>query len=90
MASDGKRYSIFLKRSAEKALEALPEKQKKQVAERINALADDPRPPGLEQLAPDTYRVRSGDYRIIYEVEDSILKVLVVTIGNRKDVYRGR
>jgi mRNA interferase RelE/StbE len=56
----------------------------------IRALADDPRPPGVKKLsgAPTRYRVRSGDYRIIYRIADDVLLVLLVAIGDRKDVYR--
>jgi mRNA interferase RelE/StbE len=90
LASEPKKYSVFLKPSAEKALSKLSKKNQRLIGERISALANDPRPAGNEQLAPDTYRIRSGDFRIIYRVEDAILKVLVVTIGDRKEVYRRR
>jgi len=57
---------------------------------RIEALSVDLRPKGVEKLKhdPSTYRLRSGDYRVIYRVEDSILTVQVVRAGNRRDVYR--
>ncbi len=59
--------------------------------QRIAALADDPRPPGCEKLSGlERYRVRQGAYRIIYEIEDDRLVVLVVRVGNRREVYRTR
>ena len=83
---------VLLRPSAAKALAALTRKNQKLVAERIGALAESPRPPGVEKLKgeADLYRIRSGDFRILYTIEDAILKVLVVTIGNRKEVYRKR
>jgi mRNA interferase RelE/StbE len=59
---------------------------------RIDALASDPRPKGCKKLAEtdDSYRIRSGNYRIVYRIEDSLLVVLVIRIGNRKEVYRQR
>jgi mRNA interferase RelE/StbE len=91
LASKNKWYAIFFKPGAEKALTKLPKKDQRLVAERINALAENPRPMGAEKLEgmKELYRVRSGNYRIIYAIEDEALKVLVVSIGDRKDVYRG-
>lgn len=57
--------------------------------QRIRSLADDPRPAGCEKLSgQERYRVRQGAYRIIYEIEDARLLVLVVKIGHRRDIYR--
>jgi mRNA interferase RelE/StbE len=56
---------------------------------RIRSLADDPRPAGCEKLSgSERYRVRQGVYRIVYEIEDHRLVVLVVKVGHRRDVYR--
>lgn len=56
---------------------------------RIQALADDPRPMGAEKLSgQERYRIRQGDYRIPYEIEDQILRIMVVKIGHRRDAYR--
>ena len=56
---------------------------------KIRALADNPRPPGCEKLSgEDKYRLRQGDYRILYEIVDADVIVVVVRIGNRRDVYR--
>jgi mRNA interferase RelE/StbE len=86
-------YKLLIKRSAAKELAAIPGKKERQrLVHRIQALADDPRPPGAERLSGtrDKYRVRQGDYRILYEIEDEILVVEIVKIGHRKDVYRKR
>ena len=66
-------------------------KQMKGIGERIDALAEDPRPPGVEKVegGENLWRVRSGDYRIVYTVEDDVLLVVVVKIGHRREVYRG-
>ena len=83
-------YSIEIKRSAAKELTQLPPKDRGRIIARIQALADDPRPVGAEKLSgQDRYRVRQGDYRILYEIEDEVLRIVVVKIGHRRDVYRG-
>lgn len=82
-------YSIEIKRSAAKELTHLPPKDRGRIIARIQVLADDPRPVGAEKLSgQDRYRVRQGDYRILYEIEDQVLRIMVVKIGHRRDVYR--
>ena len=82
-------YSLEIKRSAAKELAQLPPKDRGRVVARIQALADDPRPVGAEKLSgQDRYRVRQGAYRILYEIEDQVLRIMVVKIGHRRDVYR--
>ena len=82
-------FSVFIKPSAAKELGRIPLKDRRRVARRIAALADDPRPPGCEKLAgEDAWRLRQGSYRIVYTIEDDILTVIVVKVGDRKDVYR--
>jgi mRNA interferase RelE/StbE len=84
------RYTVELTASAVKTLRDLPRIDQRKVAARIDALAENPRPPGVEKLegADDLYRVRAGDYRIIYQIENKRLLVLVVRIGHRSEVYR--
>lgn len=83
-------YRVLLKRSVLKDLEPLPARDRVRVMERIGALADDPRPRGCEKLsALERYRLRVGDYRIVYAIEDAELVVWVVRVGHRRDVYRG-
>ena len=84
------RYSLEIKRSACREIEALPtKKDRRLVVDRISKLADDPRPPGSEKLVDDErYRVRQGPYRIIYEIDDAARVVCIVKIGHRREVYR--
>lgn len=82
-------YSVYLKRSAAKELEALPLKDRRRVAARIGALANEPRPPGVEKISgQEKYRIRQGDYRVLYAIDDPALTVTVVKLGHRGDVYR--
>lgn len=82
-------YELVFKRSVAKDLRAFPKQEVKRIMQRIRSLADDPRPAGCEKLSgQERYRVRQGTYRIIYEIEDARLVVLVVKIGHRRDVYR--
>lgn len=82
-------YSVGIKRSAPKELEGLPLTDRRRVVERISALAGDPRPRGCEKLSgEDKYRVRLGDFRILYEIADRESAVTIVKIGHRRDVYR--
>lgn len=84
-------YKILLKASASKEIDSLPSKQERQrIVGRIQALSTDPRPPGCEKLAVhrNRYRIRQGRYRILYEIYDDELVVIVVRVAHRKDVYR--
>jgi len=84
-------YSVRIRRSAANELESLgSKKDRRRIISRIHALADNPRPPGAEKLSGtrDRYRVRQGNYRILYEIQDEILTVVVVKVGHRRDVYR--
>ena len=85
------RYSVRIKRSAAREIEAISSKKDRQrIVRRIASLGDDPRPPGGEKLSArdDRYRVRQGAYRIVYAIADLDLIVWVVKVGHRKDVYR--
>lgn len=84
------RYRIEFTRRAEKDLEGLPTDVQARIIKKIGVLADNPRPHGVEKLAGDEgfYRIRVGDYRVIYEIQDDILLVLVLRLGNRRDIYR--
>lgn len=89
MASS-ERYRIEIKASAAKTIERLPNRRDRQrVVDRIASLADNPRPPGCVRLADSTaYRLRQGVYRIVYEVIDDGLVVVVIRVAHRRDVYR--
>lgn len=83
-------YSIEIKASAAREIEALPLADRRKVVERIGRLADDPRPRGCEKLTGgERYRIRQGDYRIVYSIADELLVVWIVKVGHRRDVYRG-
>ncbi len=82
-------YSLEIKRSAAKELADLPDKDRTRLIARIQSLADDPRPSGAEKLSgQERYRLRQGDYRILYEIHDHVLLIIVVRIGHRREVYR--
>lgn len=82
-------YSVVIRRSAGKEIQALPTPDRRRVVARIQGLATDPRPVGCEKLSgEEKYRLRQGDYRILYEITDRELIVTVVKVGNRRDVYR--
>ena len=82
-------YSVRIKPSAVKELEAVPLKDRRRLVARIEGLAADPRPVGVQKLSgEDKYRLRQGDYRVLYEIVDEDLIVTVVRVGNRRDVYR--
>ena len=82
-------YSLFLKRSAAKELESVASKDRRRIVDRIQTLATEPRPPGIEKLSgAEKYRVRQGDYRILYTIDDAAHTVVVIKIGHRRDVYR--
>ena len=85
------RYRVEVARRAIKALAALPRQEQQRVRAAIDLLADNPRPPGCAKLTgeDDTYRVRVGVYRIVYEVLDDRLLIQVIRIGHRRDIYRG-
>jgi mRNA interferase RelE/StbE len=82
-------YSLLIKASAAKELEATPKKDRTRLAARIGGLATTPRPPGSEKLSgEEKYRIRQGDYRILYLIEDANSTVTIVKIGHRREVYR--
>jgi mRNA interferase RelE/StbE len=83
-------YSILLAPPAERQLKALTEPVQKRIVKRLRMLKENPRPQGVKKLAgeEDLYRIREGDYRIIYTIQDKQLIVLVVKIGDRKEIYR--
>jgi len=83
-------YTIQIKASALKALGKLPRADRARLRNRIEALASEPQPPGAVKLSgrEDFWRIRAGDYRVVYAVLKRALVVLVVRIGHRRDVYR--
>ena len=86
------RYSLRIKKSARKELESITTKaDRRRIIRRIESLADNPRPPGALKLSGlKRYRIRQGRYRILYTIEDTVLIIHVIKIGDRKDVYRNK
>ena len=82
-------YRLEVKRTAVKEIGALPKTDCRRVVAKIQLLARDPRPHGCEKLSgAEKYRVRQGDYRILYEIDDAAKLVTVVKVGNRREIYR--
>jgi len=82
-------YSIFFRDSVRKDLDAIPKSHLQRIMERIGLLAENPRPVGCEKLSgQEKYRIRQGNYRIIYSIQDSQLTIWVVKVGHRREVYR--
>jgi len=83
------RYELAFRESVGKDLRAVPKKDVARILKRIEALRDDPRPAGCEKLsAREKYRVRQGVYRIVYELLDSRLLVIIVKVAHRSKVYK--
>ena len=84
------KYSIEFKRSAAKALKEIPRSDRRKIRDRIDSLAENLPDPVTTKMKGDNpfHKVRVGDYRIVYEIQESLLVILVLKIGHRKDVYR--
>lgn len=82
-------YDLRILRPAQKQLAELPPGDYEHVRDAIRALADAPRPPGCRKLTGrDGWRIRVGDYRVIFEIDDQARAVTVLSVGHRRDVYR--
>ncbi len=82
------KYRIELRPAAIKALRKIDPQDRKRIQGAISLLAADPRPPGARALqGRPGFRVRVGNYRILYTVDDGVLMIVVVTVGHRRDVY---
>lgn len=83
------KYKIEIKKSAAKELYSIPKKDLQKIISRIKVLSDNPRPKDCVKISGQKhYRLRHGNYRIVYSVEDELLVVYVVKIGHRKHIYR--
>jgi len=84
------RYSLRIKKSARKELESIATTaDRRRVIKRIQSLADNPRPRGALKLSGlERYRIRQGRYRILYTIEDAVLVIHVIKVGDRRSVYR--
>ena len=82
-------HSIRFKLSANKELDALPGRQRTRILRAVRNLGNNPRPPGCKKLkSRDAYRIRVGEYRVIYEIRDDVLTVLIVRVVHRRDAYK--
>ncbi len=83
------KYKVEIKQTAVKELNKITVRDLKKIVSKIESLSNNPRPTGCEKLSTlERYRIRQGNYRILYSIEDDILTVYVVKIGHRKDIYR--
>lgn len=82
-------YTVIVAPAAKRDLKRLPADALRRVAEAIDQLADEPRPHGSVKLqgATDLYRIRIGDYRVIYQIHDRQLRIVIVRVGHRRDIY---
>lgn len=83
------KFEITFRPSVAKDVKGIPSADMKRILGRINALAEDPRPPGSIKLSgKEYYRVRQGDYRIIYEIIEERVVIVVIKIGHRRDANK--
>jgi len=83
------KYRVLIRKSAADELGRIPQKDLRRIVERIRSLGAEPRPRGSEKLsAQERYRIRQGDYRIVYSIDDTARTVEVFKIGHRSEIYR--
>ena len=84
------KFQIILPKSVQKELDRLPDEITSRILARLTALENNPRPADVKKLkGRSAWRIRVGDYRVIYEIRDRFLQIIVVTIGHRREIYRG-
>jgi mRNA interferase RelE/StbE len=82
-------YRLIVKQSVSKDLRKIPQKDERRILTAIQTLASNPRPPQSKKISgQERYRLRQGNYRILYTIEDDRLIICVVNVGDRRDVYR--
>lgn len=83
-------YKLSFRRSAEKELRKIPKSDLRKIIEKIGLLSVNPRPSGTQLLKGEGryYRIRQGDYRVVYEIDDSASQVVIIKVGHRREVYR--
>jgi mRNA interferase RelE/StbE len=83
------KYKVVFKQSVAKDLRTISNKDVKKILTRITNLSTDPRPPGSKKLTgEEKYRIRQGNYRILYTIEDEIVTVTIIKVGLRRDAYQ--
>ena len=82
-------YALFIERRAQRSLSRVAAQDRERISTAIHRLADEPRPHGVKKLSGrDAWRIRVGDYRVLYEIHDDRLLILIVGIGHRREIYR--
>jgi len=82
-------YKIEIKRSAAKELEKIQKRDRDRIIEKIQSLSEDPRPLQSEKLSgEEKYRIRQGDYRVLYQIYDEVITVVVVKVAHRREAYK--
>lgn len=83
------RYRVLIKKTAADELSKIPKKDLRRIVERILSLEDEPRPQGCEKLsAQERFRIRQGDYRVVYSIDDARRTVEIFKVGHRSEVYQ--
>lgn len=83
------RYTVIIPRSVQKQLDRLPDDIVERILQRLARLEAQPRPPDVKKLkGRNAWRIRVGDYRMIYEIHDRVLQVILICVGHRREVYR--
>ena len=83
------KYQVILPKSVQKELDRLPDEIANRILARLSALETYPRPADVKKLkGRDAWRIRVGDYRVIYEIQDRALQIIIITVGHRREVYR--
>jgi mRNA interferase RelE/StbE len=83
------RFQIILPKSVQKVLDRLPDEIANRILARLAGLETNPRPADVKKLkGRDAWRIRVGDYRVIYEIHDRVLQIIVITLGHRREIYR--
>jgi mRNA interferase RelE/StbE len=83
------RYQVILPKSVQKELDRLPDDVANRILQRLAGLETNPRPADVKKLkGRDAWRIRVGDYRVIYEIHDRVLQIIVITVGHRREIYR--
>ena len=83
------RYQVIILKSVRKELDRLPDEIANRIFARLTELETNPRPTDVKKLkGRDAWRIRVGDYRVIYEIHDRVLQIIVITVGHRREIYR--
>lgn len=83
------RYQVIIPKSVRKGLDRLPDDVARRISVRLAGLETNPRPVDVKKLkGREAWRIRVGDYRVIYEIHDRVLQVIVITVGHRREIYR--